>query len=125
MGLIYLFRARGNVSLSYTKDDVITGKNADFNGGLYNFNALPIKNQTTGQWNAGIGIGYKLKNLRMFLDARYLGGLGSFTAPEKSDNIPQLKNDFFYIDQSMKLNQFEIGATISYTLVNSVKRIRK
>jgi len=61
----------------------------------------------------------------MFLDARYLGGLSSFTAPEKSDNIPELKNDYFYIDQAMKLNQFEVGATISYTLVNSVKRIRK
>jgi len=125
MSLLYMYRARGNVALSYTKDDVITGKNSDFSGGMYDINTMAIKNQTTGEWNAGIGIGYKLKNLRMFLDARYLGGLGSFTAPEKSDNIPQLKDDFFYIDQSMKLNQFEIGATISYTLVNSVKRIHK
>jgi hypothetical protein len=125
MSLLYIYRARGNVALSYTKDDVITGKNSDFSGGWYDINTMAIKNQTTGEWNAGVGIGYKLKNLRMFLDARYLGGLGSFTAPEKSDNIPQLKNDFFYIDQSMKLKQFEVGATISYTLINSVKRIHK
>jgi hypothetical protein len=124
-GLLYLYRARGNVSLSYTTEDVITGKDANYSGGLYNINTLPIRNQSTGQWNAGAGIGYKIKNLRMFLDVRYLGGLNSFTAPGRSDNIPQLKNDFFYIDQSMKINQFEIGATISYTLVNSVKRIRK
>ncbi len=121
-GLFYMWKARGNVTLKYTKDDIITGKNADFDGGLYNIDLLSMKNRATGQWNAGIGIGYKLKNLRLFLDARYLGCLGSFTAPEKSDLFPELKNDYFYIDQSMKINQFEVGATISYTLINSVKR---
>jgi hypothetical protein len=84
-----------------------------------------MKNRLNGQWNAGIGVGYKLKNLRMFLDARYLGCTGSFTAPEKSDLFPELKNDFFYIDNEMKINQFELGATISYTLFNSVKRVHK
>jgi hypothetical protein len=121
-GLFYMWKARGNVTLKYTKDDIITGKNADFNGGLYNMNLLTMKNRLTGQWNAGVGIGYKLKNLRLFLDARYLGCLGNFTAPEKSDLFPELKNEYFYIDQSMKINQFEVGATISYTLINSVKR---
>ena len=124
-GVFYMWKARGNVTLEYTKDDIITGKNADFSGGLYQMNLLPMKNRLTGQWNAGVGFGYKIKNLRMFLDARYLGCTGSFTAPEKSDLFPELKNDFFYIDQEMKINQFEVGATISYTLFNSVKRIHK
>lgn len=124
-GVFYMWKARGNVTLEYTSADVITGKNADFEGGLYNVDLLPMKNRLTGQWNAGVGFGYKIKNLRMFLDARYLGCTGSFTAPEKSDLFPELKNDFFYIDQEMKINQFELGATISYTLFNSVKRIHK
>jgi hypothetical protein len=124
-GISYMWKARGNVTLEYTKDDIITGKNEDFSGGMYNINLLPMKNRLTGQWNAGIGIGYKLKNLRMFLDARYLGCTGSFNAPEKSDLFPELKNDYFYIDQEMKINQFEVGATISYTLFNSVKRLYK
>jgi hypothetical protein len=124
-GIFYMWKARGNVTLEYTKDDIITGQNEDFNGGMYNINLLPMKNRLTGQWNAGIGIGYKLKNLRMFLDARYLGCTGSFNDPEKSDLLPELKNDYFYIDQEMKINQFEVGATISYTLFNSVKRIHK
>jgi len=124
-GVFYMWKARGNVTLEYTSADVITGKNTDFEGGMYNVNLLSMKNRLTGQWNAGIGVGYKLKNLRMFLDARYLGCTGSFTAPEKSDLFPELKNDFFYIDNEMKINQFELGATISYTLFNSVKRIHK
>ncbi len=121
-GVFYMWKARGNVTLKYTKDDIITGKNSDFDGRLYDMNLLAMKNRLTGQWNAGVGIGYKLKNLRLFLDARYLGGMGSFTAPEKSDLFPELKNDYFYIDQEMRINQFELGATISYTLINSVKR---
>jgi tetratricopeptide (TPR) repeat protein len=117
------YRAKGNVTLSYKKADILTtGKDDDFDGGLYNINMLPIKNKITGQWNVGAGFGYTIKNLRLFLDARYLSGTGSVTAPEKSDLIPELKNDFFYIDQEMKINQFEVGATISYTLFNSVKR---
>ena len=124
-GVFYMWKARGNVTLEYTTEDIITGENKDFSGGMYNMNLLPIKNRLTGQWNAGIGIGYKLKNLRMFLDARYLGCTGSFNDPEKSDLFPELKNDYFYIDQEMKINQFELGATISYTLFNSVKRIHK
>lgn len=124
-GVFYMWKARGNVTLEYTSADVITGKNTDFEGGMYNVNLLSMKNRLNGQWNAGIGVGYKLKNLRMFLDARYLGCTGSFTAPEKSDLFPELKNDFFYIDNEMKINQFELGATISYTLFNSVKRVHK
>jgi len=124
-GVFYMWKARGNVTLKYTKDDIITGRNADFDGGMYDMDLLAMKNRLIGQWNASVGVGYKLKNLRMFLDARYLGCMGSFTAPEKSDLFPELKNDYFYIDQEMKINQFELGATISYTFINSVKRIKK
>ncbi|HBH82436.1 MAG: hypothetical protein A2X05_06765 [Bacteroidetes bacterium GWE2_41_25] len=126
VGVLFLYKARGNVSINYTKNDIATtGIDADFEGNMDDFNALPIKNTTVGQWNTGVGIGYKLKNLRFFIDARYIGSFSSFTSPENSDNIPVLRDDYFYIDQKMKINQFEIGATISYTLINSVKRIRK
>jgi len=125
LGVLFLTSAIGNATISYTKDDIITGKDADYSSALYNLDTKDLRTRITGHWNAGIGIGYKLKNLRMFVDTRYLGGLGSFTAPEKSDLIPELKNDFFYIDNKMKINQFEVGATISYTFFNSVKRIKK
>ena len=123
-GPLYNYYAKGNVSLVYTKDDVITGRNADFDSYMYYFDMLPLKNKLTGQWNVGAGIGYAIKNLRFFVDVRYLPGVGSITAPGKSDLLPVLKNDFFYIDQEMKINQCEVGLTISYTLYNSVKRIK-
>jgi hypothetical protein len=125
LGVLYMTSARGNATISYTAADAITGKNADFSDAMYDVDMKDMRNRITGHWNTGIGIGYRLRNLRMFIDTRYLGGIGSFTAPEKSDLMPALKNDFFYIDNEMKINQFEVGATISYTLFNSVKRIRK
>lgn len=121
-GPLWTDYAKAYVKLTYTEEDVISGTNSDYDGSLDDYNVRPIKNKLTWQWNAGAGIGYSVKNLRFFLDARYLGGVGSLSAPEKSDLLPVLKEDFFYIDQEMKINQFEVGATISYTLFNSVKR---
>lgn len=125
MGPFMTYYAKGNAYLSYKKADLsTTGKDQDFDGSLENINVLKIKNCLNWQWNAGFGAGYTIKNLRFFVDVRYLSTFESITAPEKSEKISELRNDYFYIDQEMKLNQFEIGATISYTLFNSVKRIR-
>jgi hypothetical protein len=124
MGWLYMLQAVGNEYLSYTKDDIITGKNADFNGGKNNINMMEMRNKSTFEWLAGTGIGYKLKNLRLFLDVRYYGGLNSFTNAAKRLSNTTLINDYFYVDNSVKLNQFEIGASISYTLINSVKRTK-
>jgi hypothetical protein len=120
------YRSKGSVSISYKKEDILTtGKDADFESSLIYIDMLPIHNILTGQWNAGAGVGYIYKNLRFFVDARYLGGVGSYTAPSKADKIPELRNDYYFVDNSLKLNQFEFGVTISYTLINSVKRIEK
>jgi hypothetical protein len=125
-GLFVNYRAKGFVSISYKKADIATtGLDADFDGELNNINMLPVNNRLTGQWNAGVGFGYMFKNLRFFADARYLNCTGTFTSPVKNDKIPELKNNFFFINNSIKLNQFEIGVTISYTFINSVKRVNR
>jgi hypothetical protein len=125
MGWLWMTQALGNSTISYTKDDLITGKNADYSAAVYNVNMLGMRNVNTFEWLAGAGIGYKIKNLRLFLDARYYGGLNSFTNPSKRSANSSLTNDFYYVDNSVKLNQFEIGASVSYTLINSVKRVKR
>jgi hypothetical protein len=86
---------------------------------------MNMRNRNIWSWNVGTGIGYRMKNLRLFLDMRYLGGLRSVTNPSKRFNNQVLINDFFYIDNSITINQFEMGASIYYTLFNTVKRIRR
>jgi hypothetical protein len=125
LGWFYMKSASGYASINYTKDDVVTGKNVDFSASYSNINLLEMRNRNTFEWLAGVGIGYKIKNLRMFLDARYFGGLNSLSNAGKRLQNTTLVNDYFYVDNSFKLNQFELGASISYTLINSVKRIRK
>jgi hypothetical protein len=117
--------AKGNVSLEYTTENTVIETDTDFDSTYYNFDISPLRKGLIWHWNAGAGIGYSLRNLRFFVDVRYMGGIGSFSTPEKSDLIPVLKDRFYYIDQEMRLDQFEVGITLSYTLFNSVKRIRK
>lgn len=125
MGWLYMTKANASGSILYTKEDVITGKNADFFASVTDLDMLEMRNRNTFEWLAGVGIGYKIRNLRLFLDARYYGGIISFTNPEKGLENTMLVNEFFYIDNKVKLKQFEVGASISYTFINSVKRIKR
>lgn len=124
-GYNLIFRSSGYASISYTKDDLITGKNQDFSASEGNIDLLSMRNRNNFEWIAGVGIGYRIKNLRMYIDTKYYGGLTSFTNPGKMKQNDKLSNTYFYIDNSAKVNQFEIGVTISYTLFNSVRRIKK
>jgi hypothetical protein len=117
MGWMHMTKANANVSIYYT--------NIDSTASAGNINMLEMRNRNTFEWVAGAGIGYKVKNLRLFIDIRYYGGMNSFTNPNKGLKNSMLINDYFYIDNSVKLNQFEIGASVSYTFINSVKRIGK
>jgi hypothetical protein len=116
MGWLYMTKANGNAAIYYT--------NIDSTASTGNINMIGMRNRNTIEWVAGAGIGYKLKNLRLFLDVRYYGGLNSFTNPENNLVNNKLINDYYYIDNSVKLNQFEIGASASFTFINSVKKIR-
>jgi hypothetical protein len=115
-GWLFMTGSTGNVSIYYPAAD-----SSNFTGDI---SLLPYRNRSTFEWLAGTGIGYKYRNLRMFIDARYYGGLNSITNPEKAAANETLVNDFRYVDNRIRLTQFELGASISYTLFNSVKRKR-
>jgi hypothetical protein len=117
MGWLYMTKATGSGTIDYPGDkpSVTTG----------DLSMLELRNRSTFEWIAGAGIGYKLKNLRLFIDARYYGGLKSITNPEKINGSNLVVNDYLYVDNYVRFNQFEIGASVSYTFINSVKRIRK
>jgi hypothetical protein len=116
MGWLSMTKATGNATKDYSEDvpSVTTG----------DINMLSARNKNTFEWIAGVGVGYKLKNLRLFIDARYYSGINSITNPAKGLSNNMLVNDYLYIDNSVRLKQFEIGASFSYTFINSVKRIR-
>lgn len=83
---------------------------------------LEARNRSTFEWLAGVGVGYKLKNLRIFVDFRYYRGMNSITNPEKGLINNTLSYDYLYIDNFVRFNQFEMGASFIYTFVNTVRR---
>ena len=83
---------------------------------------VPYRNKSTFEWLIGAGYGYKYRNLRMFFDARYYSGFNSITNPEKVASDNNLVEDYLYIDNFVRLKQFELGVSISYTLFNSVRK---
>jgi hypothetical protein len=117
MGWLYMTKATGNATKDYP--EAVPSVTTD------DINMLAMRNRNTFEWIAGAGIGYKLKNLRLFVDARYYGGIKSITNPEKGLVNSMLTNDYLYIDNSVRFNQFELGASVSYTFINSVKKIRR
>lgn len=114
-GWLYMTKAIANVS-KYDRFGAVTY----YENGV---NTLPMRTRHNFEWLAGAGIGYKFRNVRMFLDIRYFGGLTSLTDPDHRMDNQVLANDYYYVDNSVKMTKFEFGASISYTLINSVKRI--
>lgn len=114
MGWLRMTKATGSATIYYADNDstATTGS----------ISMLDLRNKDTFEWTVGFGIGYKYKNLRLFVETRYLGGLNDFTNPDKGLTNDLLVNDYYYIDNSVRLRQFEIGFSVSYTLINSVKR---
>lgn len=114
-GWLYMTKASGNVNNYNETDDLIYIIN--------NVDVIGMRNRNNFEWIGGAGIGYKLKNLRFFIEARYYGGLTSLTNSAHRMDNQTLINDYSYLDNSVRMNKFEAGAAISYTFINSVKKI--
>jgi hypothetical protein len=99
-------------SYSYTSPSL-------YNGGI---NVLPMRNQNTFEWLWGAGLGYKIKNLRIFLDYRYYGGINSFTNENQRTAVTLLSSGYGYIDSKTVMGKSEMGASISLTFKNSVSK---
>jgi hypothetical protein len=117
VGWLYMTKATGNATKGYLEKNRPSETTGDVN-------MLDMRNISTFEWIAGAGVGYKMKNLRLFVDIRYYGGLNSITNPEKSLINNSVVSEYLYVDNYVRFNQFELGASFSYTLFNSVKRTR-
>jgi len=86
------------------------------------YNPLSMRNRNLFEIIEGAGLGYQFRNLRIFLDVRFYQGLNSLTKASARYDNPILIKDYYYIDNTIKIHQFEFGATITYTLLNSEKK---
>jgi hypothetical protein len=115
LGWFCMTKSKGNINNYNSLNDVASSYN--------DIQMMPMRNKNTFEWLIGAGIGYKIKNLRFFGDIRYYRGINSITDPAHRLDNRILSEEFLYVDNEVKLNKFEIGVSISYTFINSVKRI--
>lgn len=102
-----------------------TGSGQYVNKNSGNVNVLNSRNPFLVETMLAAGIGYNLKSISFYLDIRYYYGLTSFTnASARLDN-PLLLNDYSYVDDLVRINQFEFGASISYHFSYHVKNRAK
>ncbi|MES2287117.1 MAG: hypothetical protein V4547_15605 [Bacteroidota bacterium] len=125
LGLGYLRIREANAisQIAYTNEALFTEEIINYSS-TGSIDVLEMRNKNNFEWLAGAGIGFKFKNLGIFLDARYCGGLNSLTNSSNRFNNTALINNYFYIDNSVKLNKYELGISISYTLKNLIKKVR-
>jgi hypothetical protein len=116
LGWLYMTKSAGYVSKYDNSKNVTTY--------ISNIDMIEMRTRHNFEWVIGTGLGYKLKNVGLFFDVRYYGGLTSLTNPDHRNDNEILLSDFYYVDNSIKMNKFEIGVSLSYTFINSVKKLR-
>lgn len=122
-GYLKLTKANAIANISYFNEDYFTNAKTEFTSNDP-INMLPQRNKNNFEWLVGAGIGYRFKNLGIFIDARYTQTVNSITSPSKRYSNATLVNNYFYVDNSIKLYKYEIGLSLSYTLKNSIKKIQ-
>lgn len=122
-GYLRMLKSDGIVGITYPTEDIYDGTVGQY-ASTASADMISQRNKNSYEWLAGLGIGFKFRGLGIFLDARYTGGLNSITNPAKRYDNNIFVNDYYYVDNIVKMNKYEIGLSLSYTLKNVIKKVR-
>ena len=117
-----MLSAAASASLTYTQTDIYTSATTPIAEYANNINVLNMRNKNTLEALGEIGFGYRFRNFEVCLFVRDFRGLTSLTNSAHRFDNPLLIDYFYYIDDKVVLNKYELGATISFTLKNTVKK---
>lgn len=125
-GCMRMNSAKANAEINYLKKDAIEDTYTTFSAAVEDVNVLAMRKRISYEWIAGTGIGYRFRNFSMSADFRYYGGFGSFTKPaDRFNSATPLIDTYYYIDSAVKLNKYEIGISLSYTLKSAITKNNK
>lgn len=123
IGYLHMTNASATASILYNVEDKYTESKTTFTS-TDAIDMLSQRNKNTFEWLIGGGIGYRFKNLGIFIDARYSRTFNTITNSAQRYNNTLLVNNYYYVDNGIKLNKYEIGLSLSYTLINSIKKVK-
>jgi hypothetical protein len=121
MGYLRVLQSTANAEIIYTNEDTFNGTQNTISKDN-DIDVLSMRNRNSLEWLVGAGVGFKFRNLGIYIDGRYSAGVNSLTNSANRFNNKTLTNDYFYVDNSVKLNKYELGISISYTLKNLIKK---
>ncbi|MEI6488547.1 MAG: hypothetical protein WCP52_06275 [Bacteroidota bacterium] len=121
-GYSRLFKANASVSLNSIQENIYTGEQTQKILSEFDIDMRLMRNLNLLEGIYGVGFGGRLGNWRLSFDLRQYKGFTSVSNSKKRFDNPTLTNDFYYIDNSFRLNRFEMGLAISYTIKNSIKK---
>jgi hypothetical protein len=109
-GWMRMLSAKANIALYNQTDD--------------EFDVLKMRRKNSFEAIGEVGLGYKFRNLKICLFGRYFKGLNSITNSARRFDNPELIENYYYIDNSVVLDKYELGASISFVIKNAVKKFK-
>lgn len=122
-GYLRTTKANATIGISYVTEDIYSGVQSQYTS-QESFDVLTQKSSNSYEWLLGLGGGFRFRGLGIFIDARYTGGLSSLNNSANRYQNSNIVTNYFYVDNAVKMNKYEIGVSISYTLKNVVKKVR-
>jgi hypothetical protein len=121
LGVSWLHMTKATATLSGYNYNPVTGYAiSSYYSGTQD--VIAERNPNTFEWIVGAGIGYKVKNLRLFLEWRYYGAINSFSDVSTNTSANPIYKNYAYADNTVKMHKSEFGASVSYTFKNSVRK---
>ncbi len=83
---------------------------------------IDLRKKMNGYLTGGIGFKHKVRMGYLFVEGNYHTGLSSFTEQDARYSNPELLFNYFYVDNSMALNNISISAGFVRLLYNPKKK---
>ena len=122
--MVAVIGCKGECKASVINENVFTSEKTQNKLNDEDIDVMPMRTKNSFEAIGEIGLGYKFRNLRIFLFSRYFKGLNNINNNANRFDNPLLTNKYSYIDNSFLLNKYELGASVSYVIKNSVKKIK-
>lgn len=120
-----LQKAEADITTQYTAVDFLTNESDKFDISSNAIDQRALRNKAFWGLTGGAGFSYKIKNLVFHVDARYTLGLDYFTNSNNRLNNEDLIFKYYYVDNAVRLNRFELLASVSYIFLYDVKMKKK
>jgi hypothetical protein len=116
-----LRQVQGNAELNYLFTDRNTGVSKQKNITQNNIDIIKLRNKNRVGLNFNVGLTLKQKNIIIGLESRYILEFQNFNNQSNNQYNGVLANQYYYIDNDIKLRRFDFGISMAFILNYKIK----